>query len=104
MPLFPLGLALIAGAAAEIDWPTLRLTPVVTGLIQPTTIANAEDGTDRLFIIEQPGTIRILQGSNLLSEPFLNITNRVQVFSEQGLLGMAFPLHFAAKKCFYVNY
>src|SRR5438552_3405140 len=41
--------ALNAGAASGIDWPTVSLTPVTGGLNQPTAIADSRDCSDRLF-------------------------------------------------------
>jgi glucose/arabinose dehydrogenase len=72
---------------------------------EPVAIANADDGSGRLFIVEQPGRIRIYDGSKLLATPFLNITNIVNSNgSEQGLLGLAFDPDFADNGFFYVNY
>jgi len=60
--------ALAAPAAA------IQLQPVATGLSFPVVISNAGDGSGRLFIVEQPGVIRIYDGSQLLPTPFLDIT------------------------------
>src|SRR5262245_40157540 len=62
---------------------TLRLVPVVTGLNNPLYITHA--GDDRLFIVEQPGRIRIAQQGRLLATPFLDITPLVRSGGEQGL-------------------
>src|SRR5215471_3769618 len=67
---------------------TLRLIPVVTGLNNPLYITHA--GDDRLFIVEQPGRIRIVQQGTLLETPFLDITSLVRSGGEQGLLSVAF--------------
>src|SRR5690349_23977414 len=62
--------------------------PVVSGLEHPIGIAAAYDGSKRLFIIEQPGRIRIVKDGQLLDTPFLDITGRVgDNGSERGLLG-----------------
>src|SRR5215831_17890478 len=92
--------------ADPIDWPILSFTPVVTNTFsRPTTITHAGDGTQRLFIEEQQGRIRIIQDSNLLSQPFLDIGNRVlSAGTEQGLLGLAFPPGYATNARFYVDY
>lgn len=93
--------------AAEIDWPTVKLIPLVSGLATPTTIAHARDGSGRLFITEKVGRIRIAQGTNLLAESFLDITSRVrqgEPSPETGLLGLAFPPDFATQACFYIYY
>jgi len=42
--------------AQTIDWPTLGFTQVITQTFyRPVVIANANDGSDRLFIAEKVG-------------------------------------------------
>jgi glucose/arabinose dehydrogenase len=68
-------------------------------------IANAGDGTGRLFILEQTGRIRIVRDGELASSPYLDITDRVgSSANEQGLLGLAFHPNYADNGLFYVNY
>jgi glucose/arabinose dehydrogenase len=75
------------------------------GLARPVDIQNARDGSGRLFIIEQPGRIRVLQNGQLLETAFLNITDRVDDgANEQGLLGLAFHPNYGQNGFFYVNY
>lgn len=63
------------------------------------------DGSGRLFIIEKPGRIRILQDGQLLDQAFLDITDRVgSNGNEQGLLGLAFHPQYAQNGRFFVNY
>lgn len=84
---------------------SLALTPVAGGLASPTVIAHAGDGSGRLFVVEQRGSVRIVNsGGTLLPAPFLDISGRLVSGGEQGLLGLAFPPEFSAKKYFYVNY
>jgi len=79
------------------------LAPLVSGLRRPTLITHA--GDDRLFIIEQPGRIRIVAGGALREEPFLDIERIVgSNANEQGLLGLAFHPNYAANGNFFVNY
>jgi len=78
---------------------------VVSGIQRPTDIKNAGDGSGRLFILEQPGRIRILKNGQLLATPFLDISARAgSDGSEQGLLGLAFHPGFAQNGYFFVNY
>lgn len=85
---------------ADYQW-----AQVVSGLNGPTDIKNAGDGSARLFILEQPGRIRILKDGQLLPAPFLDISARVgNDGSEQGLLGLAFHPKFAQNGYFFVNY
>jgi len=74
----------------------------------PVAIANAGDGTNRLFIAEKRGRIEIvsnLVSGNTLVDPFLDITSIVDASqNEQGLLGLAFHPDYENNGYFYVNY
>lgn len=82
----------------------ITLTAVAQGFKQPTAIVNARDGSKRLFIVEQRGTVRVLRDGKVDPAPFLDITSLVKSGGERGLLGLAFPPDFASKKTFYVDY
>jgi len=83
--------------------PIIELETYVQGFNSPVDIVHA--GDDRLFIVEQPGRIRIIDGSgNVLSTPFLDIRNRVSSGGERGLLGLAFHPDYTENGYFYVNY
>jgi glucose/arabinose dehydrogenase len=86
--------------------PAIQLVQVAGGLVDPINIANAGDGSGRLFIVERVGRIRILdQGGTLLEEPFLDIQDNVKTdFLEQGLLDAAFHPDYAENGLFYVYY
>src|SRR6185369_5631602 len=84
---------------------TITLTRVAGGFSQPTTITHAGDGSGRIFVLEQGGTIRIIRNGAVSPTPFLDISSLVTpTGGEQGLLGLAFPPGFAARGNFYVNY
>jgi glucose/arabinose dehydrogenase len=91
-------------------WPSLQLQVVANGFTRPVHIANAGDGSQRLFVVEQAGIIRILtNGGNTLSTPFLDISDRVRSpghggGSEEGLLSLAFPPDYDKTGAFYVYY
>src|SRR5215831_14927961 len=76
----------------------IRLAPAVSGIIAPTDVQNAGDGSGRLFIVQQDGTVRILRAGTLLPQPFLDIRSRTRPEGERGLLGLAFPPGFATKQ------
>jgi len=79
--------------------------PVVGGLDTPVGIANAGDGSGRLFVPEKVGRIRLVRAGALIAEPFLDITDRVgSSNNEQGLLGLAFHPEYAQRGTFFVNY
>ena len=78
---------------------------VVEGLNAPIGLENAMDGSGRLFAIEQPGVIRIIQNGDLMPAPFLDIRSRIDSSSsEQGLLGLAFHPAYIENGFFFVNY
>ena len=95
-----------AALAASLP-PALVFTPVVTGLTQPVFVTNAGDGTNRIFILQRTGQIRIFKNGSLLGTPFLDISS-VPGFttsgSEQGLLGLAFDPNYAANRTLYITY
>ena len=94
-----------SNASALPDPGAYTWTTVASGLENPVGLANAGDGSGRLFILEQQGRIRILQDGALLPAPFLDITGRVgSSGSEQGLLGLAFHPRYSENGFFYVNY
>ena len=70
--------------------PEIRLEHIVSGLNLPTDIQHAPDGTDRLFVVEQDGRIRIVENGAVLPDPFLDISDRVtprqDLFEETVLL------------------
>ena len=83
----------------------IALAPVLTrGLTQPVFIGHAGDHSDRLFIVEQPGRIRILRNGVLQASPFLDISDRVDFGGEMGLLGLAFHYRFRENGRFFLNY
>ena len=76
----------------------------ISGLNKPTHIANAGDGSNRLFIVEQAGRIILVKNDISLEKPFLDVSSRVRCCGERGLLSVAFPPGYANKKYFYINY
>ena len=90
-----------------LSWPTISLNQVVGGLAQPTSITSAGDNSDRIFVTEKPGRIRIIRNNALQPTPFLDITARIggSPGGEQGLLSVAFPPGYGStKNHFYVYY
>ena len=81
-----------------------QLTPVATGLSSPVLVGNAGDGSQRLFIVEQAGIIRVLQPGQSTPTVFLDIRTRIAAVGEQGLLGLAFHPQYAKSRRFFVYY
>ena len=74
--------------AVENAFPNLSFT-------DPVGIYHPGDDTERLFVLEQPGTIKVFSNdpSTTSVETFLNITSIVDQdggYTEEGLLGLAF--------------
>ncbi len=93
-------LLLLSLASAQ----SIQLVPVANNLSRPLFLTHSPDDTGRLFIVEQGGTIRILQEGRLLAEPFLDVTNLVSCCGERGLLGLAFHPSFRQNQLFFINY
>jgi glucose/arabinose dehydrogenase len=94
----------LPGSLQAQVFPNIFLEVRLSGLQLPVAITHAGDGSGRLFIVEQGGTIKIFQNGALLASPFLNISGIVLPAGEQGLLGLAFPPNYAVKRYFYVYY
>ena len=77
---------------------------LVNGLDQPVDLQAAPGDTDRLFIVQKTGAIRVFAGDSLVPRVFLDIASRVSNGSEQGLLGLAFHPQFQTNRRFYVDY
>lgn len=83
----------------------IEIEPVAHGFERPVYVTGPDDGSGRLFVVEQPGRIRIVEAGEVLPTPFLDITELVQSGgSEQGLLSVAFPPDFAESGRFYVYF
>jgi glucose/arabinose dehydrogenase len=91
-------------SAAVAQAPAITLQPVLTGLASPVFVTHAGDGSGRLFVVEQGGTIRVLQPGAPAPTLFLNIADRVVAGGEQGLLGLAFHPGYATNRRFFVDY
>ncbi len=88
----------------EFTAPQVRLEEIASGLDLPVLVSHAGDGSDRIFVVEQKGRIRLIKGGRLQDAPFLDISERVVCCGEQGLFGLAFPPSYADNQHFYVSY
>ncbi|MGD9765261.1 MAG: PQQ-dependent sugar dehydrogenase [Candidatus Binatia bacterium] len=79
--------------------PSIGLLTLTSALSAPTSVTNC--GDHRLFITEQAGAIRIWDGTQLLSTPFLTVTP-LSSGGERGLLSMACHPGYAQNGLFYV--
>lgn len=81
----------------------IAIESYASGFSRPVDLKHA--GDDRLFVVEQGGRIKIIDGSGTTnSTPFLNIAGQVSTGNEQGLLSVAFHPNYANNGFFYINY
>jgi glucose/arabinose dehydrogenase len=90
--------------AAAVQWPAISLTLINSEVTSPVSITHAGDHSGRIFVVEQNGTIQILQSFVKQPAPFLDIHTLVSCCGERGLLGLAFPPNYASSGHFYVYY
>lgn len=83
---------------------TIRLQPFLSGVTSPVFMTHAGDGTNRLFIVQQGGIIRVLQPGATTATDFLNISTRISAGGERGLLGLAFHPDYETNRRFFVYY
>ena len=83
----------------EVAYPNLSFN-------QPVGLYSPNDGTDRVFVVEQPGVIRVFNNSvtSVSSSSFLDISTHVVYGGEQGLLGLAFHPNYRSNGYIYVDY
>lgn len=85
------------------------LTPVAAGFVQPLGIVAPPDGTARLFVVEQRGTVAVVDlapADGGAAEPrrWLDLQGRTRAQGERGLLGLAFHPDFGANGRVFVSY
>ncbi|MGI9418604.1 MAG: PQQ-dependent sugar dehydrogenase, partial [Geminicoccaceae bacterium] len=103
LPLFAFFLVNAPLAAAAVE-----LETIVEGLTAPIDLADPDDGSGRLFVVEQQGIVRVLTSDGQLSEkPLLDLRPHLlelkNDFEERGLLGFALHPDFTANGRLYVS-
>jgi glucose/arabinose dehydrogenase len=94
-------------AAQPVDY---QLVEVASGLSRPLLLAHAGDGSGRLFVLEQSGTIQVIADDVLLETPFLDVSGVISQealgggYTERGLLGLTFHPDYADNGYFFINY
>jgi glucose/arabinose dehydrogenase len=77
---------------------------VTTGLSSPLYLTHAGDGSNRLFIVERSGLVRVVQPGTSTASVFLDVRRRIVSGSEQGLLGLAFHPAYASNGRLFAYY
>jgi glucose/arabinose dehydrogenase len=70
----------------------------------PTDIKPANDGTNRMFVVQKGGTIQVFNANASTAKVFLDISYKVRTAGEAGLLGLAFDPKYAQNGIFYIYY
>lgn len=100
-------LALVGCPPAPVPGGPIGVQLFTGGLTAPVALVSAADGTGRLFVVSQPGTIEILDSAGRKIGTFLDIRERVVdlgPFDERGLLGLAFHPDYPNNGRFFVFY
>ncbi len=93
--------AVVCGLSAQTP---LRLDLTASGFHRPVLVTAPPGDTQRLFVVEQSGRIKIVRNGSVLPTPFLNLsgTGQLSYGGELGLLGLAFHPQFASNGHFFV--
>ena len=98
-----LSVGLFVGGAAGESVAKRSFVQVVGGLSSPVYVTTAPGDPTTLYVVEQPGTIKIVR-NGAVTGTFLDIASRVKSGGEQGLLSVAFHPQYATNHRFYVDY
>ena len=95
--------ATLTGSASAAE-SAFRKVVVARGLDAPVQVTAPRNEARRLYVVEQRGTIRVIERGTLRDGFFLDIRGQVVAGGEQGLLGLAFDPKYATNGFIYVNY
>src|SRR3954464_10196994 len=83
---------------------TVTFHKVVGGFSSPVYVTAARDGSRRLFVVQQGGTVRLVKSGVVQGTAYLNIASEVLSGGEQGLLSIAFHPNSAKHPLVYAAY
>lgn len=84
---------------------SLDMQLVADGFTEPTDIVDPRDGSDRLFVVERRGVVRVIQQGAVLDTPFLDLSDHVSTASwETGMLSIVFHPDYAHNGTFFITY
>ena len=96
-------IATLTGSATAAE-SAFRRVVVTRGLEAPVQVTAPRNERRRLYVVEQRGTIRVIDRGKLRDGFFLDIRQRTTAGGEQGFLGLAFDPKYATNRFIYVNY
>ncbi len=94
----------VCAGVASVSGTSLATVPVASGLQSPVYIGAPRLDPNRVFVVEQPGRIRVVNNGTLLATPFLDIHSKVTYGGERGLLSVAFHPDYESNGRFFVDY
>ncbi len=97
-------LPFLVGQGEAANTRSAALEDVVGGLRRPVFVTAPRGRTDRLYIVEQAGRIRMADGPRLLPKPFLDVRPQVRSTGLQGMFSLAFDPRYDRNHRFFVNY
>jgi len=97
-------LAACVSSAAFAGAPLLSSELVVSGLTQPTNVTFDPDDASRMYVIEKPGRIRLVEDGVVNPTPVLDLTSVVTSSTFGGMTGMALAPDFSSSGHVYVVY
>ena len=92
-----------AAPTAVAAKPGLRLKRIGT-FNNPVYVTSPPGDRNRIFVVEQGGTVRIVRDGKRLARPFLNISGSISSGGERGLLSLAFAPDYRSSGRFYVYF
>ena len=93
-----------SAAREEVERAQFKPRAVARGFDEPIFVTGAKGEAGRLYVVEQGGTIQVLDRGKRRATPFLDIRALVTAGGEQGLLGFAFHPSYPKVRKFYVQY
>jgi hypothetical protein len=99
-------LAAVGDSPAQSGGPGLYALRAVGNFNVPQYVTRAPGAASPgfLYVVEDAGTIRIVDRGQLVDHPFLDITGLVKDGREEGLLSVAFPPDYGSSGLFYVYF
>jgi len=95
--------------AYELNAQNVGLRLIAENLNSPLQVSEPNDGSGRLFVVDQVGVIMIVDSAgNMMNEPFLDLREEIVElrpgYDERGLIGLAFHPDYSENGRFYVHY
>src|SRR3989454_2879811 len=95
----------ICAGIPTVSGTAIKSVLVASGLAHPTYVTAPPLDPNRLFIVEQPGRVRLGKNGALQTTAFLDLRSKVESGgTEHGLLSVAFHPDFETNGFFFVNY